>query len=104
MSAAITAAVIGAGAVVYGANKASSASHDASRAQQAAAQDANNTQLQMYNQTREDQTPWRTGGGQAVDALSRFWGLGGTSGATDTGVDPSTGYALTGSGGIQQQI
>ena len=52
-------------------------SHGASQAagaQASAANNANATQLQMYNQTRADQAPWRQAGGQAVSALSQFYG------------------------------
>jgi hypothetical protein len=69
------AAVVGAGATVYSANKASSS-------QQNAANQANSTQLAMYNQTRADQTPWRVAGGNAVGALSSYYGLPGADGST----------------------
>lgn len=62
------AAVVGAGASIYSSNKASSA-------QKSAASSANNTQLQMYNQTRTDQTPWRNAGSNAIGALSSYYGL-----------------------------
>lgn len=62
------AAVVGAGATIYSGNKAAGAQRDAARS-------SNETQLAMYNQTREDQTPWRTAGSNAVDALSQFYGL-----------------------------
>lgn len=65
------------------------AASDAANAQTQASQNANATQLQMYNTTRSDQAPWRAAGGQAVDALSQFYGLGGvnangTAGAAST--------------------
>ena len=41
---------------------------------------ANHTQLSMYNQTRADQTPWRVAGGNAVGALSSYYGLPGANG------------------------
>lgn len=50
------------GVGLYSANKASSA-------QQGAAQDANQTQLDMYNQTRADQAPWRTQGEWGLNQL-----------------------------------
>lgn len=41
--------------------------------------------MDMYNQTRTDQTPWRTAGGNAVDALSNWYGLSNTgTGTTGT--------------------
>jgi hypothetical protein len=71
----VAAAVIGAG--VLGAAGSAYASSQASDAQQSAANTASGTQLQMYNQSRQDQTPWRQAGGQAVNALSNWYGLGG---------------------------
>jgi hypothetical protein len=70
----ITAAVGGAlgGAVIsaHGAKKAANTQADASKY-------AADQQMAMYQQTREDQTPWRQAGGQAVGALSNWYGLGG---------------------------
>lgn len=91
------AAVVGAGASIYSANKASGAQRDA-------ANRSNDAQLAMYDQTRADQAPWRAAGGQAVDALSRWYGLGGVnlnqSGQDNSGqvtTPPVTaGYPLTG--------
>lgn len=54
---------LGAAATMYSANKASSA-------QQSAAQSAQNTQLQMYNQTRDDQAPYRQAGSTALSQLA----------------------------------
>src|SRR5581483_1138936 len=62
------AAVVTAGATVYSSDKAASA-------QKSAANQANLTQSQQYAQTREDQTPWRVSGGNAVNALDQFYGL-----------------------------
>lgn len=53
----------------------SNASGNAANAQVQASQNASATQLQMYNQTRADQTPWRQAGGQAIGALSNWYGL-----------------------------
>lgn len=58
------------------------AAGNAADAQTAAANQANQTQLQMYNQTRADQAPWRQAGGQALGALSQFYGLGGLGAQT----------------------
>lgn len=69
------------------------AAGDAANAQVQASQNSNATQLQMYNTTRSDQAPWRAAGGQAVDALSQFYGLGGVN-ANGT---PGTGTAGTAS-------
>jgi len=66
------AAVVGGVATTVASNKAASAQRDAART-------SSDTQLAMYNQTRDDQAPWRSAGGQAVDALSRWYGLGGVN-------------------------
>ena len=70
------AAAIGASAVVGG-----GASVLASNSQKKAAKNANNTQLQMFNQNRADMAPWRDSGGLALRELSYELGLGGGSGA-----------------------
>lgn len=44
-------------------------SKDAANTQANAARDANSTQLQMYNQTREDQQPWRQAGQNALGQM-----------------------------------
>jgi hypothetical protein len=80
------AAIIPAVAAVAGAVISSKASSNAARAQQNAANTASQTQLQMYNQTRQDQTPWRVAGGNAVGALSNWYGLG-----ANGQVDPTAG-------------
>jgi hypothetical protein len=87
-----------------------SAAGDAANAQVQASQNSNATQLQMYNTTRSDQAPWRAAGGQAVNALSQWYGLGGVnspSTSTSTGqqgYDPSSGRIIRGDGGIGQLI
>lgn len=47
------------------------ADKQAEAATQASTQ-ANNTELQMYNQNRQDLAPWRTAGGNAVNTLSQL--------------------------------
>lgn len=59
-----------AGGAVLGAIVTSNASSNATRAQSDAARDANSTQLSMYNQTREDQQPWRQAGQGALTRLT----------------------------------
>lgn len=71
----VAAAIIG-GAVVGGAASAYS-SNKASNAQQDAAQSAQDTQLQMYNQTRADQAPYREAGTNALSQLSAGFDSGG---------------------------
>lgn len=63
-------AVIGGVASGIGSSKAASAQENAANTSAA-------TQLQMYNQTREDQAPWRAAGGTAVGQLSAGTAAGG---------------------------
>jgi hypothetical protein len=42
----------------------------ATQAQTQASKEANATQMQMYNQSREDMTPWRTAGANALNQLT----------------------------------
>jgi len=58
------AALIG-GAVSYFGSK------EASETQANAAREASNTQLQMYNQTRADQEPWRQSGAAALGIMDK---------------------------------
>lgn len=97
MSFGITAAVIGAGAAIYGAVNSGRASENAANAQVTASNNANATQLQMYNQTRADQTPWRNAGGQAVQALQNWYGLnGGAQTQPVTSPQKQPNYGLSG--------
>ena len=50
----------------------SNASKSAANAQQQAAQQSTDAQLQMYNQTRQDQAPWRAAGEGALNRLNAF--------------------------------
>lgn len=59
-----------AGATVIGGVLSSKAAGSASDAQRDASQSATAAQLQMYNQTRDDQAPWRAAGGTAIGQLS----------------------------------
>jgi hypothetical protein len=68
-AAGIASSVIGAGAA-----------GDAANAQVQASQNANQTQLAMYNQTRQDQAPWRQAGGEALTGLENYYGLPGANG------------------------
>lgn len=71
LSAAALSSIATVGGAVIGAN----ASRSAARTQAAAADRANETQLQMYNQNREDQAPYRQGGYSALSALMNGMGL-----------------------------
>jgi hypothetical protein len=71
-------AVLGAGAGLYGSSK-------ASQAQQNAANQANATQLQMYNQQREDLAPYSGAGVEGLNALRTYLGVGGDTSAANYG-------------------
>lgn len=53
----------------------SNASDNATNAQQNATNQANATQLQIYNQNRADQAPWRSAGESALNTLMATLGL-----------------------------
>lgn len=63
------AVAIAGSAIVGGIAGSSSASH-AAGAQQHAADQASDTQLRMFNQTRDDQAPWRAAGQHALGDIS----------------------------------
>lgn len=71
----VAAAVVG-GAVIGGVAS-SSASSKAANAQTQAADKASETQLQMYNQTRDDQAPWRAAGATALGQMAAGTAAGG---------------------------
>jgi len=85
------AAVLGAGATIY-------ASNQASNAQQAAAQQASNTQMGMFNQIQANEAPWVKQGQTANTALSQFYGLG------SGGKTPDYNSILSGLPGYQFQL
>lgn len=73
MSAAIVAGVgMGLGALgsIYAADQNSKAAKDAANTQAAASRDANQTQLEIFNQQRADQEPWREAGADALGYLT----------------------------------
>jgi hypothetical protein len=74
--------VAAAGVTAYAGSKAASAQENAANA-------ADQTQLQMFNTTNAEQAPYRQAGGQALNQLSQFYGLGGVDttavGGTSTG-------------------
>lgn len=67
----VGAAVATVGAAAISANAASKSS----KAQQASAQAANDTQLAMFNQNRDDQAPWRDAGKLGLNELAYRLGL-----------------------------
>lgn len=75
--------IVGGALGLFGASKSSSAAESAAWTQAAAADRATQAQLQMYEQTRTDQAPWRAAGTFALNQLV------GTQG---TGQAPSGGY------------
>lgn len=68
MSIAIAATVTTAAVGVYSANR-------AAKAQEGAADSANQTELEMYYQSRDDQQPWRNAGQDSLNQLSMMLGL-----------------------------
>lgn len=68
---------LGAVGAVVGGVIGASGSKSAARAQADAANRQAELQKQMYDQTREDQAPWRTVGGNALNELAMRLGIGG---------------------------
>lgn len=64
------------GASLYSANQQKKAAKGATNAQTQASADANATQLQMFNQSRQDQMPWLTTGSSALNKLAGMYELG----------------------------
>lgn len=71
----VAAAVIG--SAVVGAAASSAASSKASKSQRAGADAATQAQYDMYDQTREDQAPWREAGTQALGQIGAGLASGG---------------------------
>ncbi len=88
------AAAIGLGAASISAIGSSSAAHT----QADAANNAAATQLQMYNQTRSDLAPFRSGGGSAFSQLANIFGFGGGTG-TGAATTPTTAGGIPGQNG-----
>lgn len=70
-----TALAIGAGVGLLGAAMQSNAAGKAADAQAGAARAGINAQISQYDQTRQDQAPWRNAGGAAINQLSYLLGL-----------------------------
>lgn len=92
------AAIAGAVGVIGGALISSHGASSAASSQEAAANNATNAQLQMYNQTRADQAPWRQSGASAVNALDAWYGLPQAQAASSpaSAGQTGTGYGLGG--------
>lgn len=71
----VGAALIGGGASLVGASMSSRAASRSADAVQNAADSTNATQLQIYNQQRQDAEPWRQFGLQALGQLSSLYNL-----------------------------
>lgn len=71
----VAVAAIGAASSIYGASKQSKAAKSAANVQSQAASDANATQLQMYNQSRQDAEPWRQAGMSGLSEYMNLLGL-----------------------------
>ena len=92
MSAVATAIV---GGAVIGAYATSNAAGKAADAQRDAANSSNQTQLQMYNQTREDQTPWREAGVESLGYLRDFVKNDRNFGMSDFQADPGYQFRMS---------
>lgn len=88
----LAAAGVAGAASLGGAIISSNASQQAASEQTAAEEQGINTQLQMYNQTRSDLSPYRTTGQSALDTIANMYGLS-TGGGTNTGATSGQSYA-----------
>lgn len=84
----MVAAIVGGAAALGSAAISSSASKKAANAQSEAADKANATQLEMYNQTRKDLMPYNTTGTNALYSLGNLFGLNNNSADTASGTNP----------------
>ena len=100
MSFGVTAAVVGGAAALGGAAIAANASKKAANSQRDAASQQAQLQYDQYQQSRQDQAPWRNVGSNALNELAMRLGIGG-SGAASGGslanaslVDTSSGIPM----------
>lgn len=63
------------GSSIFGATQSADAAQQASQAQIQAAQQAQKQQLGIFNQVRNDLSPYNTVGQGAINALASYWGL-----------------------------
>lgn len=75
-------ALVGVAGAAYAANKQSKAAKSAANTQAQASQDANRVQLQMFNQARADNEPFRQNALTAQQEYMALLGLGGQAAAT----------------------
>ena len=66
----VAAAVIGAGASIYGASQQAKAAQSAANASKKASDQSIQLQRDIYNQNRADQEPWRQAGLTALNTLA----------------------------------
>jgi len=99
--AAITSALIAATAAVGGAVIANRGASKAADATTNAANQANATQLQIFNQQRADAEPWRQIGGQALNLMGQLYGFTPTFNPTAPGTAQQPG---TGAQSVQEKL
>jgi len=87
-------AVVGAGASIYSANKTTDAMKDASEKSFEATGDTNKMLHAQYEQTREDQEPWRIAGEQALSAIQNTPDFEFTAESFDLLKDPSYDFRM----------
>ena len=75
---------VGAAVAAVGAVSQASASSKASKAQQASANGAIGAEMDMFNQNREDQAPWRDAGAAGLNELSLRLGLSSARSGSDS--------------------
>lgn len=109
-------AVIAAGGALVGGALGGKGAKDASRAEQRGNALAIEEQRRQFDLMREDTAPYRSIGTQAINALGGIYGyssappaVGDTSAPANAlaprgGIDPSSGYMPTGSGGIRRGV
>ena len=91
-----------AGASIYAANKQADAASSAAKYSSDAASSAVDLQQKIYNQNRDDATPWRTAGQNALSYLVSGMGSNGTNGdltrsftTADYQADPGYAFRLS---------
>lgn len=100
--AAVTAAAAIGGSLIS-ANATSNASKGAADAQVASTQAADQTQLQMFNQTQTNLQPWMTSGGNALTALNSYEGVN-ANGTINPNAPGQTPFSYTPSAGLNASI
>lgn len=92
-------AAVTVGAALYSSNQQKQAAKGAAAAQTNAANQANQTQISIYDQNRQDQAPWRNAGANSVGYLSYLMGVPGYESwkPGDYSAVPQNGTSSTGS-------